>query len=382
MESLGYILILVFAIASFWAISRWWKGGILRKPLTFLSIISIVLLFLELALIIFFKLSFGYWIFQLQKNPNSKLFEKSPYYWVTTKKNVNVFNKGVRIEHNENGLRGRNYNEELQHNEVKIAAIGGSTTYGVGVNNYETWPHILDSITGKDTVVYNLGIPGHSTVENLITAALQLDEVNPDIILLHVGLNDLRVSNVNELKFDYSNFHAPHMIGNVGLCYMEPLPKVATLFYLVQLMQAIDWYPICEFHRAKVSGTGKDGIDLKALEYYEKHLDKLIYLCKFHTDNIVVIPQILTVESIQNNALQWWIPYIHESKLLEVLSAYNKVNLHLSEKNDCHFIDEVLSNSWTVDEFSDPSHLNSKGNLRLAKMIRSGIVNFQDTISP
>lgn len=340
----------------------------------------IFLLLLELSLNLYFFTERHQWIFKTIEHPNGRLFEKHPYLVAANRKNIETEFNGFQVFHNRFGMRSSEFSDENLKNSVKIAAIGGSTTYGVGVDNSDTWPAFLGGLTGPDTLVLNLSVPGHSTVENLITAGLYLDDFKPDIILLHVGLNDLRSSNVNELLNDYSNFHEPHLYGSMGLCYLESLPKIATVFYTVRLMQKYGMYPVCDFHRAVVKGKIA-GLDLYALSIYRQNLKKLIHMCKYYTNRIIIVPQILVEEKIEGDGLLWWIPFVKTEKLIEVLQSYNYTSREVSDSAGLSYVYGVEEWPWKADDFADPSHLNKSGNKKLAELIFEEIKR-ENKISP
>ena len=331
--------------------------------------ISMFLLLLEICLSIHFKVDKGFWIFDMVRNPNSELFIENPYLVVSNRKNVDREFSKVRVKHNSKGYRG----EETPLNSVIICAVGGSTTYGVGVDNEYTWPSKLDGLSGSDTSVVNLGVPGHSTVEHLVSVSLHLNELKPDIILLHTGLNDMRVSNILNIESDYSNFHAPNMYGITGHCYLEPLPHIASLYYTVLLMQYFDLYPVCPFHSNYAKANKIGGLDLHALGLYRENLKKLIHSCKYYTNEIVLIPQVLNEDRIKKDALKWWIPFIEEKELIHVLERYNQISKEVADSTGCKYLIKVDHTEWMADDFADPSHLNEKGNKKLAELIWEGI---------
>jgi len=376
MELLKYLLIILLAFAILWSFSRLIKTVLFRHYIKSTYAFLFFLLILEGTLIITYRLDRGSWIFLLHKHPNSTLFENHPYMSVSNRKEIKENLYGVHICHNRYGQRSKDYDINEINSATRIITIGGSTTYGVGVNDWETWPNILDSLTGDDTILINLAVPGHTTVEHLITAALYLQDFNPDVIIIHAGLNDMRVSHVKDLMNDYSNFHEPDLKGSMGLCHLEQVPKIATLYYLVQIMQKAGIYPVCSFHSTSFSGEVSPEIDQNAINIYKRNLMKLIYLCKYHTDRILLIPQVLIDEKIKNNDLQWWIPFIPSDKLLPVLKRYNSISKEVADSANSLYLDEVDEFAWNSDDFSDASHLNSTGNMKLAKIIHRNLVLF------
>jgi len=91
--------------------------------------------------------------------------------------------------------------------ELLVFAYGGSTTYGVGVSDAETWSSVLSALLGPRYFVENRGVPGYTTVENIIQATFDFRNVQPVCAIYYLGWNDFRNSNLTQLKPDYSDFH-------------------------------------------------------------------------------------------------------------------------------------------------------------------------------
>ena len=196
-----------------------------------------------------------------------------------------------------------------------------------------------------------------------------MNDLQPDVIILHTGLNDLRVSHVNDLVTDYSNFHEPHLIGSMGLCYLEDLPKVATMYYMVRLLQYAHYYPVCDFHSAQAHGQQSVNVDTYAISLYSAHLDKLVHILKFYTDKVILVPQVINADLVSKGELSWWIPFVPGEELAKHLNAFNDSTRHIAEKNGLLYVEEATERTWPVSEFADPSHLNAAGNENLASLI-------------
>jgi acyl-CoA thioesterase I len=86
-------------------------------------------------------------------------------------------------------------------NDAVILAFGDSLTFGTGADNSQkqSYPAILQQLTNR--TVINSGIPGEVSHDGLIRLAEELDEYQPDLVILCHGGNDLiRRLNQAELK--------------------------------------------------------------------------------------------------------------------------------------------------------------------------------------
>jgi lysophospholipase L1-like esterase len=75
---------------------------------------------------------------------------------------------------------------------VRIICMGGSTTYGHGVQAHEAWPWIAEGVLrarGIDAEVINAGVPGYGTHQLLIRYRRDIAAFKSDIVVLFLGWN-------------------------------------------------------------------------------------------------------------------------------------------------------------------------------------------------
>lgn len=103
---------------------------------------------------------------------------------------------GLNI-HNSFGYRGPEIEQPKPKGRFRIVALGGSTTYTTQVENWrEDYPRVLqqrlrDHYKYDDIEVVNAGLGGYSSWESLINLVFKALDLEPDMIIIHHGINDV-----------------------------------------------------------------------------------------------------------------------------------------------------------------------------------------------
>jgi lysophospholipase L1-like esterase len=100
-----------------------------------------------------------------------------------------------KIDVNAFGLRGPETTLEPRPGVLRVACIGGSTTFGLyAANNDETWPALLDArlkAAGEAVEVLNCGAPGWTLRTSLANLDLSVWAMKPDVVVCYHAYNDL-----------------------------------------------------------------------------------------------------------------------------------------------------------------------------------------------
>ncbi|WP_170399404.1 SGNH/GDSL hydrolase family protein [Ruegeria arenilitoris] len=138
--------------------------------------------------------------------------------------------------HNSLGFRGEEIAPEKPTGITRIVAIGGSTTYGSHVNDYtQSYPAQLGALLNADTrgfEVVNAGVPGWVSTENLINLQTRVLPLDPDIVILFQGRNELFAQAFNNFKPDYSHLRTSNysfLHTNVSLKRVFKVSRLALL---------------------------------------------------------------------------------------------------------------------------------------------------------
>lgn len=131
-----------------------------------------------------------------------KLYEAHPFLVSRLKKNAVVEFGGNDISITGDNTRWTGASEN-DDGLIKVAVLGGSTTFSTGVTDEDSWPALLQQKLGPDYSVINYGVPGYSTAEAIIQMALIVPESKPDIVIFLEGWNDIRNYHKPDLGEDY-----------------------------------------------------------------------------------------------------------------------------------------------------------------------------------
>ena len=75
-----------------------------------------------------------------------------------------------------------------------VFALGESSVFGYGLNDNETWPHLLEtklSQEGRPVTVVNAANSGHISLQALLRLHLRIAPHKPDYLLCYLGRNDV-----------------------------------------------------------------------------------------------------------------------------------------------------------------------------------------------
>lgn len=143
-------------------------------------------------------------------------------------------------QHNALGYRSDEVAVEKAPGVFRIMTLGGSTTYGVAIKNYQdTWPHLLQKIlnedppAGYDSVeVLNAGLSGYTTAEIMSAWMFRHQYMDVDLVLIHTGGNDVYPLLYPDYDPEYRHYRAR------GLSLI--LPMQDTLRYLVEISNTVE----------------------------------------------------------------------------------------------------------------------------------------------
>ena len=114
--------------------------------------------------------------------------------------------------HNNLGYRGDDILQPKPDGTFRIVAIGASTTYSAIENDYRrSYPYLLQAALHaagyRHIEVVNAGVHGYTTLESLLNLQLRVLDLDPDMLIIYHGINDIEARLVwppDAYRSDYS----------------------------------------------------------------------------------------------------------------------------------------------------------------------------------
>ena len=139
-----------------------------------------------------------------------------------------------------NGFSGLINEKKAKENQIKVACVGDSITYGHGISfwNVNNYPSQLQKILGDEYCVNNYGASGYCVQDNSDRPYVSNKvynkslEFNPDILVMMLGTNDSKPynwTNIENFKEDYIELLDSYLAQNKDLDVYLCTP--ATAFY-------------------------------------------------------------------------------------------------------------------------------------------------------
>lgn len=114
---------------------------------------------------------------------------------------------------NSYGFRAHEFPHSKSPEAYVVLCFGGSTTYGYKApDNASTWPERLESLLQerlprRKVRVYNLGVDMASSAFSIVNLALVGVHLDPDLVIVYHGYNELAVLDTGGYRWDHSHHY-------------------------------------------------------------------------------------------------------------------------------------------------------------------------------
>jgi lysophospholipase L1-like esterase len=261
---------------------------------------------------------------------------------------------------------------------IRVAVIGGSTTFGAGVTDTDSWPAKLQAMLGLHYAVTNFGMLGYSTAEAVIQMALIVPELHPDIVVFYEGWNDIRnYHDANPSPEYYS--HGMRQYTTLQLA----APERPSFFERIADVSAVVRLAVVAGKGLQPQSAIADTIrsaepvfatpDTFVDRIYRRNLATLKLLAERSRAYTLFVPQVLNDAWYrEHSGGDWWTPRIDNHAMPQLIHRFGMMmNETCIEEHDphCSVVDEVRAWKWQPDDFVDEGHFSGKGSDAFARLL-------------
>lgn len=305
-------------------------------------------------------------------------------------------------KHNEQGFRGEEIERNSNQTKIRIACLGGSTTYSDGVKDYkESYPFLLQSFLGEmgqKVEVINAGVPGYNSLQNLKNYELRIKHLEPDYIVLYQGINDLQ----NRLVWPPEAFqdrptvsstpkkHRSTPLWSSISCIRVPLVMLKLIesqTSLEAIIEVPDTYVGDEYRTQLMSGNyptdlfKEVSIDsiltINTARYFEINTRQLIVAAEQAGSKVVL------VTFVYSSDFEDIAPKLSRPEFQERLVEHNDIMRSLSEEFSLDLINLANTFEARPELFTNGIHFNAEGNRQRSRqmaIVLQNIISHQETL--
>jgi hypothetical protein len=350
-----------------------------------LSLFCFLLVFIELIGQLAYYLSHGYPLFEREYRQASTdrehLFEPHPFLIGWPKKNFRLTQDGKTITTTDFHTRWTGAPANDEH-LIRVALLGGSSTFGTGVTDRDSWPALLQEALGPRFAVLNYGVPNYDTAHAIIQMALLLPERRPHVIVLYQGWNDLRYYHQEDLGPDY--FGAGHghykSLGLPVRFLTDREPLFSQLAHTSTICRFVDTLARSLFTRKAPPHSPESPTLLTPDPFVDRiFLRNLLTLRSLgtHFDALVLfVPQVLNLADFDGKGGSHpSFKRIERSSMRPLLDHFNAFMNDACPSGDtgCAVVSEVRSSSWQNTDFVDEGHFSLAGGRKFALLLANRI---------
>lgn len=355
------------------------------KRLTFVYLTAantlVLLLALEAGGQLLYRALLGHWVFEPYPARAAIIrpYEPHPYLVARLRPGTTSHQGPVTITATSRSTRWTGAPPMDGSDRFVVATVGGSTTFGQGVTDEDSWPALLQERLGSDFAVVNYGLPGFSTAEGIIQMGLVVPESRPDVVVFYEGWNDIHNYHDPDFTPDYYA-HGMQQLGNLGIDpsavdtrgFVHRAGDYSAIFRLVSRLSM----------RLRPESTeGEPTLhtepDPRVDRAYLRNLRTLRAMSEHLGAHALFVPQILNDRRfLSDEGGHEWTPRIRSTHLPRLLRRFNGFMSEACRPDDptCTVVDEVTEEDWTGRDFVDSGHFSRQGGQKFAALVAEHVL--------
>lgn len=334
--------------------------------------ITLIMLFISELFLRVIPVEDPYKAYKLQEKRSYILSQFKPYTEITfsSKEGLPLIDSIIHFSTNNYGYRGHELLIPKPDSIYRVFLVGGSTTECIYIDdsksNNTLMEQYLKPVNGE---VFNAGKAGDFTTDHIAMIAHRILHLEPDVIVLFCGINDLR-----KTEYDYSHRPTTEDQDIRHIPYYKLFLSELQLFrrfYNIFKTHSIETITIETKYKLAVASLKKMpyGTDLPVFntKAYEKNLRSIIGMCKINNVQLLLVSQAVTWNSKMDDFEDLnWLSFLgkyryKEEQLKEQMIVYNNIMKKLAIETNTQFYDLGAEIPATKAYFYDDCHFNNGG---------------------
>jgi lysophospholipase L1-like esterase len=311
-----------------------------------------------------------------------RAYRPHPYLVVAGRPDAVLEAAGKVVHFNARGQRATNVRDlplPKPAGVTRILCAGGSTTFDLlAADDASTWPARLGALLAPRADVANAGFPGWTSLESLVSLEIRDLDLQPDLVIVFSGVNDLQPAGHVPFYPDYSVGHAdllPRVTG-VAPVPVRLVSRSVFLEFLLGRLRAPGAPSAPEGFTpsyAWAGGPKRDDIPDAAAAVYERNLRCTAAAARAKGARTLLVAQAARIraghETEDRAWIEGWTPGLTATGYLAGLARYNATARALGADGTALFLDPFAGGAFPDSAFADPVHFSAEGSSRFAQAL-------------
>ena len=316
-----------------------------------------------------------------------RLYRRHPFLNTAPREGMRVTAFGKQVSFNSLGYRSPERPADKPPGTMRILCAGGSTTFDIlSANDSQTWPWQMEQILrerGLDAEVFNAGFPGWTSLENLVSLAIRDLDLNPDIVVLYQGINDLQPASHQPFDSQYEHGHAEEAVRALGF-ELQPLKWYEHSLFVEKARELVVGKrdPWQRLQNLVPPEDAMLELPTEALETFDRNVRSFVAIAVAGGSKVVLVTQPLRVRSESAEAdrayLAQWLLGLDPTAVPAQLERLNSVMRELTMAGPAVLADAAKGVAWKDSDFGDPMHFSARGSTRMASFMADIVEGISD----
>ncbi len=311
-----------------------------------------------------------------------ELYRRHPYLNTSPREGERAAAFGKQASFNSLGYRSPERGVEKPPGTTRILCAGGSTTFDIlSASDSTTWPWMMEEILrerGLEAEVFNAGFPGWTSLENLISLSIRDLDLEPDIVVLYQGINDLQPASHQPFDSQYEHGHADESVRALGFD-LQPLRWYERSLLVEKARELVVGKrdPWQRLQSTSPPDEAMTELPAEALETFERNIRSFVAVAVAGGSEVVLVTQPMRIRSEHVDAdeayLAQWILGLDPVVAPAELERFNSVLRDLSMTGTAWLADVAGEVVWEENDFNDPMHFSPEGSTRMATVMADAV---------